>query len=183
VAIGVLDRSLRETGDGVYTTVVPIDYSGVVDVFVYLNQPTQMFGHFELKVEPDAASLRKKKASVPLAVPELIIPTTILPLSDKADLRFRLVDPRTRQPVSGLGDVRVLAHASRGNWQQRLPAKAMEDGAYSVLLRLSKTGEYQVHVQCPSLNLAYSSHRALKVSVTDDVEVEVQEAQKRSRRD
>jgi hypothetical protein len=171
VAIGVLDRSLRETGDGVYTTVVPIDYSGVVDVFVYLNQPIQMFGHFELNVEADPVSVQAEERNRPLAIPEPVVPTSILPVGEESNFRFRLVDPGTGEPVFGYTDVRIMVHASMGNWQRRLPAEAFEDGTYAVALRLRKTGEYQLHVQSPSLNLAYSSHRALLITATDDVEV------------
>ena len=170
VAVGVVDRSLQDSGSGIYTAVVSMDYHGKVDVFTYLDDPTQVFGHFEIDVEPDAESIEEQERSLPLALLEPVEASPTLPVGDPASFRFRLLDREDREPIRMQDDVRVLAHARYGNWQVRLPAEALDDGTYQVSFRLPEKGAYLVNVESRGLNLRYTSQPPMEVNATDDVE-------------
>jgi YVTN family beta-propeller protein len=169
-AIAVYDRSLRAAGNGVYATTTLLEHFGNVDVYVYLDQPTQVFGRFALRVEPDAGTVERLRKSRPLALPEPEQPVTTLAVGRETDFRFALLASDTRERVAPRDDVRVLVHERFGNWQRRLPARVLADGHYAVALLLPKQGAYQVEVQCPSLNLSFGAHRPLPITASDDVE-------------
>lgn len=170
VAVAVVDRSLQDMGNGFYTTVAPLEYHGIVDVYTYLDEPTQIFGHFELEVEPDVVTVEEQEKHKPLAVPEPVTPATTLAVGQETLFRFRLFDTDDQSPVADQGDVRVMAHARYGNWQFRAPARALSDGTYEVPVTLPEKGDYLFYVQSAALNLGYASHAAMEVTATDDVE-------------
>lgn len=176
VAIGILDRSLQPIAEGVYSTVVPVETYGDVDLYVYLEQPVRMFGRFDVRIEPDPATRKQREESKPRAIPVLDNPDATLPVGQEATVDLHLVDPESKQRVAEPGTVRVLVTARFGNDQFRLPAEALGDGGYRVKLTLPRTGTWLMTVQCPEHNLAHNTHRALELKVTDDVEGTVQPA-------
>lgn len=169
VALGVLDCGLHGASDGSYSTIVPLDLYGTVDLYVYLAKPTQVFARFEIQVEPDAETIAAAKRNKPLARTEAVELAQVLPVGKPMDYRFRLVDPETGAVLAGHDDVRVLAHGRYGNWQRRVDATPDGD-AYKVTLQLPKRGDYLMQVMCPSLNLGLTLQRPLEFKASDDIE-------------
>jgi hypothetical protein len=78
-------------------------------------------------------------------------------------LRFKLVDPLTGRPATGLTDVRVMFFRAPGLDRTEVPAQETGDGVYRASLSMRHPGAYYVHVGVPSKRLDYSdlSHFSL----------------------
>lgn len=170
VGLAVLDRSLKRVSEGVYSTVVPLEAQGEVDLYVYLEQPVRMYGRFGLTVEADARTKAERERAKPRAIPVLDAADPTFPVGQEFALDLHLVDPETKQRVTEEGSVRVLVTPRFGNEQFRRPATHLGNGTYRVMLTLPKTGTWLLVAQCPEHNLAYNTHRQLELKVTDDVE-------------
>ena len=157
-AVLVVDRSLRETAEGVYETVVQVDEPGDYDLALYVEAPrvVHCFG-IEVAADPilEAARARRRGA---IAALERVGRT---PVGGELTLRFRVTDPASGAPVDGLADVGVLGFLTPGIWQQRQWARPLGGGLYEVTLTPPRPGIYWVFVQCPSLDLEYGDTPAL----------------------
>jgi len=170
VGLAVLDRSLKRVSDGVYSTVVPLEAQGEVDLYVYLEQPVRMYGRFGLTVEADLKTQADREKAKPRGIPVLDAADPTYPVGRDFALDLHLVDPETKQRVTQEGSVRVLVTPRFGNEQFRRPATHLGNGTYRVQLNLPKTGTWLLVAQCPEHNLSYNTHRPLELRVTDDVE-------------
>jgi cytochrome oxidase Cu insertion factor (SCO1/SenC/PrrC family)/DNA-binding beta-propeller fold protein YncE len=154
----VVDRSLRERSPGVYETEMRLQRAGSYDVAFFLSSP-QVVHCFPVTV--DAGPNRSTDRHGPgLEVvgqaqqPELRV-------GERADVRFQLIDPDTRQPVSGLADVRAMAVLAPGLWQERTRARARDNGVYEVDLTPPKPGLYYMYVESRSRSLSFTESRPL----------------------
>lgn len=170
VGLAVLDRSLKRVSDGVYSTVVPLEAQGEVDLYVYLEQPVRMYGRFGLTVEADLKTQADREKAKPRGIPVLDAADPTYPVGRDFALDLHLVDPETKQRVTQEGSVRVLVTPRFGNEQFRRAATHLGNGTYRVQLNLPKTGTWLLVAQCPEHNLSYNTHRPLELKVTDDVE-------------
>lgn len=149
-AVTVVDRSLKEVEPGVYAGRVRMPVPGKYDVAFMMNSP-QLLHCFSvqakanpqiartldpLAVEFDEAS-RKATAGGPLAV------------------RFKLIDPATRQAKAGIKDARVMYYLAPGRGRSEVPVKEIGRGVYEARVQLAQPGAYYVYVGVPSLNLEY----------------------------
>lgn len=153
----VLDRSLRETAPGVYTTSARLPERGSYDLALALGAPrlTHCFA-LEVQADPKAAAAAAVKPQVEYLLAERrIIPETPTRLS------FRLTDAATDAPIAGRRDVEVMSVLTPGNWSARARARPVEDGSYEVTLRAPKTGTYYVFVASAGLKLPFNRLPAL----------------------
>jgi YVTN family beta-propeller protein len=148
-AVRVVDRSLRETSLGVYSTDLRLDGSGKFDV-AFLTDSPRVVNCFELSVKPNPAE------HPPLALEvEPLYKERTLPVGATTRLRFKVLDGKTGQPAAGLKDFGVMALLSPGNWTDRQWARSLGEGVYEVEFVAPQAGVYYVFVQCPSLGLGY----------------------------
>jgi len=160
LAVQVVDRSLREVRPGVYETLARMGGAGDYDLALFIRSP-RLVHCFPVKVveNPVLAAQREKR---PLDV-EFRVASSDVKVGEEVRVRFRLTDPESGAPKTGLDDVRALTFLSPGLSQERQWAAALGDGLYEVTVRPQEEGLYYVFVEVPSagLELKKSPHVTL----------------------
>lgn len=146
----VVDRSIRETSPGVYSTIIRMPASGSFDMAFLLDSP-RVSHCFDVNVKPNLA-LRNKYPDKKLAV-EYLIDDNRIRTGEKVSLRFKLRDPVSSEPKSGLKDVGIVTMLAPGPWHDRQQATSLGDGVYEVSFTPPEPGVYYVFIQCPSLKI------------------------------
>jgi YVTN family beta-propeller protein len=150
-AATVVDRSLKEVEPGVYAGKVKIPMPGRYDVAFLLDNPRVLHCF-----SADALSnpgLRKGIGDV--AVDFIDFPVKAA-AGSTVPIRVRLTDPATREPRSGLADVRVLYHVVPGGPKSEAEAIAKGDGVYEASARVDRPGAWYFFVSVPSLKVKAS---------------------------
>jgi DNA-binding beta-propeller fold protein YncE len=150
--LGVLavSRNLRETKPGVYSTTVRLAEGGRFDIPFLLDSPkmTQCFDYsVELKSEPQA-----EETTAAVKLERLFEPTvgTGAPLN----VRVRLVDGKTGQPLNDVKDLRVLTFTPALH-QTRVFARPIGNGVYEATVVPPYAGVYYVFFESTSLGKTY----------------------------
>ncbi len=150
-AVLVVDRSLKETAPGVYTTTVQLPRSGSFDVAVLLDSP-RIVHCFDLEVAPAPGDVDPRKAKPFLVEP--IARSREVAVGEPVRMRFKVHDNDTGQPMSDVKDLAVLAF-STGNWQTQTAATGLGDGMYEATFVPPRSGLYYVFCRVPSLGMTY----------------------------
>src|SRR5688572_24336551 len=171
-AVTVVDRSLRETTSGVYTTTTKLPKSGVYDVAFLLDSP-RVTHCFSAEAKPNPDIPREKKIALRI---EYLNKDQQLRVAENFKLRFKLIDAATSRAKSDVKDVRVLTMLSSGTWQKRDFARPVGDGVYELDVKVPQGGVYFIFVgsnsqgvslrQLPSLTLQTASTTATNNSET-----------------
>jgi DNA-binding beta-propeller fold protein YncE len=140
-AVAVVDRSLRESAPGVYETAVELRRPGAYDLALYLDSPPTVHC-FPFRVAPNP-EIERAALENRLAVEWLEQP--VLVPGEEAELRFRVRDALSGEPVPGLDDLTVLTFLVPGTWQSRWPAEPLGEGAYRVAFTPPEEGLYAVY--------------------------------------
>lgn len=151
-AVLVLNKSLRETAPGIYTTTVKLTRPGNFDV-AFLTDAPRLVNCFDLTVQPDPA-LQKQRA--PAIKIEPLGQGGTINVGENYQLRFKVTDASTGQPRSDLKDIGVLTFLAPGVWQQRGWAKSVGAGLYEFGFVPPQAGIYYIFFQCPSLGMPYT---------------------------
>lgn len=165
-AITVVDRSLKEVEPGVYASRVKLPAAGRFDVAFQLDSP-KLLHCFSADVQRDPQLARARR---PVAVEYLIDERTVKSGQTLA-LRFRLIEPVSGTPRTGLSDARVQYYLAPGRGRTDVPAREVGEGVYEAQLNLAEAGAYFVHAGSPSLkaqpqDLPYLTLRALAPTAT-----------------
>jgi hypothetical protein len=160
-AVTVTDRLLAESDPGAYVATVQLPQSGSYDVAFILDAP-QILHCFRVEVKPNPSITRDLKS---LAIQYLVEDRKVAAGKTFA-LRFRLTDPATEQPRTGLKDVSVLFYRAPGYDRTEVKAREIETGIYEAPLPIRKDGAYFVYVgsrsaKMPYGDLSYLTLRAL----------------------
>ena len=145
-AVTVVDRSLKEIEPGVYAAKVKLPAPGRFDVAFQLDSP-KLLHCFAADVQRDekAASSRR-----PAAVEYLLEERTVN-AGETLALRFRLRDPSTGAPKSGLTDANVLYYLAPGRNRTEVAASEIGNGVYEARLPMPEPGAYYVYARSASL--------------------------------
>lgn len=146
----IVDRSLRETQAGIYTTTIKLPAAGNYDVAILADSP-RVTHCFEAVAATNP--LLKEERKIALRIEHLIKEMKFTAGQD-FPLRFKLIDTKTNQPKSGLEDVRVLTFAP-GTVQRRDLAKSLGDGVYEITLNVPQPGYYMVFVESASMRVQF----------------------------
>ena len=157
LAVLIVDRSLRETTPGVYSTTVKLPASGRYDV-AFLTDSPRISHCFETAADPNP--LLKEERAVALRI-EHQSQEMALQVGQDFPLRFKLIDTRTNKARDDLTDVRVLSFLGPGTWQRRDLAKSLGNGMYEVNLNVPETGVYMIFVESGSMKVRYRDMPAL----------------------
>jgi YVTN family beta-propeller protein len=152
-AVLVVDRSLQEKSrPGTYETTTQLRRPGRYQVAVFLDAP-RIVHCFAAEVLPDPVLEARRRQSQPAQVTwnSHEDATVGAPLR----LRFRITDPRTAGPATGLTDVVVMTYPASGVWQRRQPAREVEPGVYEVSFIPPAADLYSARVACPSQHLEF----------------------------
>jgi YVTN family beta-propeller protein len=161
-AVLVVDRSLRETDPGVYSTTVKLPASGNYDIAFLADSP-RIAHCFEAAAEPNP--LLKEERQVALRL-EHQIEEMKMTVGQNFPLRFKLIETATNKPKDDLKDVRVLSFS--GAWQRRDLAKSLGDGVYEVNLNVPESGVYMVFVESASMSVRYKDLPYLMLQATEE---------------
>jgi DNA-binding beta-propeller fold protein YncE len=150
-AVMVVDRSLRETTAGVYTTTTKLPKSGIYDVAFLLDSP-RITHCFSAEAKPNPDVPREKRVALRI---EYLNKDKQLRVAENYKLRFKIVDNATAKVKSDLKDVRVLTLLSSGVWQKRDFAQPVGDGVYELDIKVPQTGMYFVFVESRSQGVSF----------------------------
>jgi hypothetical protein len=169
-AVGVVDRSLRETDAGLYQATFKVPASGEYSVALLLDSPW-VDNCFSFTAEPDPVKAQATPDD-PVRI-EYLTEARVTAAGRPFELQFALSRAGSAKPMAGIGDVLVLTTRPPGNWQRRQVARPLGDGRYSVTVPADKEGVYYVTVAVPSLDvdfaeLPYVSFRATASAAADD---------------
>ena len=151
LAVLIVDRSLRETTPGVYSTTVKLPASGNYDVAFLTDSPRVAYC---FETTADRNPLLKEERSVALRL-ESQIKEMNLAVGQNFRLRFKLIETSTNKDKDNLKDVRVLTFLAPGTWQRRDLAKSVGHGIYEINLNVPEAGVYMVFVESASMGVRY----------------------------
>ncbi len=149
-AVTVVDRSLKEVEPGLYAGKLRIPAAGRYDVAFLLDAPRVLHC---FSADAKANPLLQEKLGA-LALEFVELPARAAPGSS-IPVRFRLTDPRTHAPRTGLADVRMLHFRAPDFDRTEVAAREIGDGVYEATARLGPAGAYYLHVSAPSLRVPY----------------------------
>jgi len=160
----VVDRSLRESKPGIYSTTIKLPASGHYDV-AFLNDSPRVSHCFDLSA--DANPSLKEQKSVALRLEHQLKEMT-MPVGKDFTFRFKLTDTTTGNPKSDLKDVRVLTYMSAGAWQRRDFATSVGNGMYEIKINVPESGVYMVFFESASMGVKYRDLPYLMLHAVDE---------------
>jgi len=159
----IVDRSLRETAPGVYSTTVKLPAAGAYDI-AFLSDSPRISHCFETAADPNPILQPEKTIALKI---EHQVSDTPLEVGHDYPIRFKLIDTKTNQAKDDLKDVRVLTFNAPGNWQRRDIAKSVGNGIYEINLNVPETGFYSVFVESSSMGVRYKDMPGLTLQATE----------------
>jgi YVTN family beta-propeller protein len=163
-ALLVLDNSLVETDQGVYSTVIRLNGSGDYDVAFLLDSP-RVVNCFNLKVVEDPNQPKATQVSMKI---EPLWKELTIKAGSNFNLRFKATVSGTGEPDQKLEDVGVLVFLAPGIWQHREVAKPLGGGVYELNFVPPQPGIYYIYFQCPSLEIHYHQIRPVTIEAVRD---------------
>jgi YVTN family beta-propeller protein len=163
LAVLVVDRSLRETKPGIYSTTLKLPASGRYDV-AFLNDAPRVAHCFDLSADPNP--LLKEERPVALRL-EHQLKELKMPVGKDFTFRFKLTETTTGKPKDGLDDVRVLTFMSSSGWQHRDFATSVGNGFYEVKINVPEAGVYTMFFECASMGVKYKEFPYLMLHAVD----------------
>lgn len=160
----IVDRSLRETAPGVYSTTVKLPASGHYDV-AFLTDSPRIAHCFDIAADPNP--LLKEEKGVALRIEHQSRDNQLQVGRDFA-LRFKLIETKTNKAKDDLQDVRVLTFLAPGTWQRRDLAKPLGNGMYEINLNVPETGVYMIFVEAGSMGVRFRDMPALMLEATEE---------------
>lgn len=151
-AVGVVDRSVRETAKGVYSAKFRVPASGDYNVAFLLDSP--VVDHcFAFSAEPNPEIVAQdQKHPVEL---EFQTTTRLLAVGENFPIEFSLKRSFDKTPLVDV-DVRVLAMRPPGIWQERIKASSLGDGRYEASITVDEPGAYYITVAIPAMGLDHT---------------------------
>ncbi len=163
-ALMILDRSLKETAQGVFEAPVTVEKPGNYDVAVMLDQP-RIIHCFTTKLEGKATGPKQQEqAKVKLE----LLPLTAQPFANTETLlSFKLQDAASGKPISGIQDARLLAFEPPGLWQKRAWLQEVDAGVYQAAVTFPHAGSFNLLVEAQSSGLEFTKQALLIVKVQE----------------
>ncbi len=153
-AVLVVDRSLKETTrPGTYETVTKLGLPGRYEVALFLDSPRTIHC-FEAEVTPDPVMEEQRRKTRPVKV-EPLVATRSVQVGEAVRLRFRLTDPNTGGPQTGVDDLVAMAYPVSGLWQRRETAREIGGGVYETTFVPPSVESYFVVLESPSQHLPF----------------------------
>lgn len=156
-AVLVVDRSFKERAPGVYETTARLTRAGLYNLAFLMDTP-RLVHCFPVQVEanPNLAAADSSEVRI-----EPLINERTVWVGERVRLRFKLSDPKTKEPKVGLTDVRSLIFLAPGIWQKRQIAREVERGLYEIEFEPPEAGFYYVYLESPSTGLKLDNPQRL----------------------
>lgn len=167
-AVTVINRSLRETEPGVYTSKVRIPVAGRYDVALMVNAP-RIVECFTMEAQENPALAADKRR----VVAEYLVSSREVPLGAKVPVRVRL-SSTDGELVAGLKDVTMLSFLVPGQRRAQTFAREVEPGVYEGVVEIPELGAYSIHVTSKTLGKEYRDFAFLSLrTARPDLEEEM----------
>lgn len=153
-AVLVLDRSLREVSPGVYETAAKLKNPGLYNVAFLLNTP-RIVHCFEVEIDPNPEMAKRREG--PSVSIEPLFKNQLMRAGEPFRLRFKLIHPTTKEPKSGLTDVKVMTFLAPGIWHKRWLARSIGEGVYEIDFTPPQKGTYYIYIESPSTGLTFNN--------------------------
>lgn len=163
-ALLVLDNSLDETGDGVYSTVIKLTSAGDYDVAFFLDAP-RVINCFNLKVVEDPNQPKVSEATLKIEPLWKEVKATV---GNSFNLRFKATVAGLAEGSQKLEDLGVLVFLAPGTWQYREVARPLGGDVYEFSFVPPQPGIYYMYFQCPSLEIRYNQIRPITIEAIRD---------------
>ena len=148
-AVTVINRALRETEPGVYSSKVRIPVAGRYDVALMVNSP-RIIECFTMEAQDNPALAADKRR----VVAEFLVSSREVPLGAKVPVRVRLSSTDGKL-VAGLKDVTMLSFLVPGQRRAQTFAREVEPGVYEGVVEIPELGAYSIHVTSKTLGKEY----------------------------
>jgi hypothetical protein len=148
----VVDRSLREVKPGVYETTVKMAGAGDYELALFIDSP-KLIQCFPVKVAVDPVLAAARRPRLGVEALTASGPDRKIGVGEDVAVRFKLTNPETGTPRTGLEDVRILTFLSPGIWQQRHWATEAGNGLYEIHFKPPEAGIYFIFVEVASAGL------------------------------
>jgi YVTN family beta-propeller protein len=145
-AVTVIDRSLKETEPGIYSSKVRIPVAGRYDVAFLLESP-RLVNCFSLEAKENPRLAAQRRS----IVVEFLTQNREVPLGAIVPVRFK-VRTEGGEPLAGLTDIRVLSFLVPGQRRNETIAREVEPGVYEAPVAIEEHGAYSIHVASRKLN-------------------------------
>ena len=150
MAVNVVDRTLRETEPGLYTSKVKVPVSGKYSVAFLLDSP-RVLNCFAFEAKPHPMLAKKVD---PLAI-EYLVKDRRIPVGESITLQFKLTEPETGKPPADMESVQVMYSAVGGVGRRKVNARPVGDGVYEVDVLAPRPGAYYVWVAAPEKQVGF----------------------------
>lgn len=147
-AVQVVDRSMQEREPGTYSSTFRVPEAGTYDVAFLLESPS-ILNCFKFTARKNP----QLKRTGPSLDVEYLIENRSVKVGETVKLRFRLMDPASRNPQLDLEGVSVLHVMAPGTVKVNIPAIHVGEGVYEASLPVPRSGAYFVYVGCASKNV------------------------------
>ena len=176
-AVTVVNRALKETEPGVYTSKVRIPVAGRYDVALMVNSP-RIIDCFTLEAQENPALAADKRR----IVAEFLVSSREVPLGAKVPVRVRL-SSADGKPQTGLKDVTMLSFLVPGQRREQAFAREVEPGVYEAVVAIPEHGAYSIHVASKTLekeyrDLAFLSLRTARPDLEEEMKRRMAEAKR-----
>ncbi len=175
-AVTVIDRSLKESEPGVYTSKVRIPVAGRYDVAFLLEQP-RLVNCFSLEAKEDPLLAAQRKR----IVVEYLVKSREVPLGKTVPVRFT-VRTEGGEPQTGLKDLRVLSFLVPGQHRNETLAREVQPGVYEAPVAIPEHGAYQINVASKQLQKDFKDLANLTVrTARPDLDAEMKRRAKEAK--
>jgi hypothetical protein len=167
-AVTVVDRSLKETEPGVYSSKVRMPVAGRYDVALMVNTPRLIHCFsLEAKENPALASDKQRVRA------EFLVESREVPLGASVPVRVRL-SRADGKAQAGLKDVRLLSFLVPGQRREEVIAREVEPGVYEASVQIPEHGAYSIHVASKTLGREFRDFAFLSLrTARPDVDAEI----------
>jgi len=149
-AVTVVDRSIKEVEPGVYAGRVRIPVAGKYDVAFMLESP-QILHCFTAEAKTNPLYVKDHDQ----ATLEFDHWPRTAKAGEALKLRFKLRDPVTGKPKTGVKDAQAMYYLAPGSHRTQVAAKEIGGGVYEIDVKLPQPGAYYVYVAVPSMQLGF----------------------------
>ncbi len=148
-ALKTLNRSLRETAPGIYSSRIKIPRDGIYDVMFLLDSP-RISECLSFSADPNPAL--KQMKSVQAVRLEFLMPERTVKSGTPVKVRLRLLDDATGASLASPPALTALPTLTPyGKWQERHIVKPMGDGVHEFTFTPPEAGMYRIYFSLSSL--------------------------------
>lgn len=165
-ALTVIDRSLKETAPGRYTSTLRLERGGHYRVPMLVQNPRVMHC-FDIHIDETGATDTGRRFDLGFKVGGAN-PASAVRVGADTEIHLTLRDAHTGAPVSGVRDLQLMALEMPGLSQQRVFARETPTpGVYSVMLKFWRAGVWRLQAQSVSQGLSFDRSASTEVAVQD----------------